>query len=182
MKDLSNEIRAYALKNAIEFGKADVSKILPKLFQHGLEKKDIGKAMPSIRKIVDEVNSIKANEREEEFSHLKSLVKEREEKEKSLPELKNIKENILTRFPPEPSKYLHLGHALTLLINYIYASKYNGKFVLRFEDANPEKVSKDYADSILNDISDYLKVKVDKIHYISDDIPVLYDYAFKLVE
>ena len=56
--NLKNEIRAYALKNAIEFEKADKGKILPKLFQHGLDKKDIGKIMPEIDKIVSEVNKL----------------------------------------------------------------------------------------------------------------------------
>jgi hypothetical protein len=63
MKDFSEEIRAYALKNALEFGKTDAGKIIPKLFQHGLEKKEIGKIMPEVQKIVKEVNALGKEEK-----------------------------------------------------------------------------------------------------------------------
>ena len=57
MADFTREILACALQNAIEFGKSDASRILPKLFQHGLDKKDISKVMPLINETVKKVNS-----------------------------------------------------------------------------------------------------------------------------
>lgn len=182
MKDFSYEIKAYALKNGIEHGKADAGKIVSKLFQHGLDKKDVKKIMPEIARIVKEANSIK--DKEKEFGKYKKYVKEKEEeKEKDLPEIdvSGIKE-IVTRMAPEPSKYNHLGHALTFLINYIYAKKYNGKCLLRFEDTNPEKVSQEYVDVMKEDIIEYLGIKPDGIRFVSDDMKILYDYAEKLVE
>lgn len=58
MKDLSKEILAYTLQNATQFGKADASKILPKLFQHGLRQQDIKKVMKIIKAVVKKVNSL----------------------------------------------------------------------------------------------------------------------------
>jgi hypothetical protein len=159
MKDLSREILAYALQNAIEFGKADAGRILPKLFQHGLEKQEISKIMPLIASTVKKVNSVSAAEREKTFAEMQDVVKKREEKEKDLPELE-LTGKVVTRMAPEPSKYLHVGHAMTFLINYLYAQKYKGTCLLRLEDTNPEKVSQEYVDSILDDIENYLGMKI----------------------
>jgi glutamyl-tRNA synthetase len=182
MKDFSNEIKAYALKNALEFGKVDAGRILPKLFQHGLDKKDIKRVMVEIQKICKEVNELKREEKEKEFGKYKHLIKEKEEKEKDLPEIdvSGLKE-VVTRLAPEPSKYNHLGHALTFILNYIYAKRYNGKCLLRFEDTNPEKVSQEYVDAMKEDVIDYLEIKPDAIKFVSDDMEILYDYAVKLI-
>ena len=93
MRDFSKEIKAYALKNALEFGKADAGKILPKLFQHGLEKKDIKQIMPQILEIVKEVNSYDEIKMQREFHDLKNVVKEHEQAQTGLPELKNSGKN-----------------------------------------------------------------------------------------
>ena len=182
MKDLSKEIEAYTLKNAIEFGKADAGKVLPKLFLHGLDRKEIKKVMPEIQKTVERVNSLPIAEQEKKFELLKGIVKEHEEKEKEGLNLPVAQGNVVTRMPPEPSKYLHVGHALSFLINYRYAKENKGKCILRFDDANPEKVSQEYQDAILDDIQNYLKIEPDKIHYVSDDIPTLYEHAEKLID
>lgn len=182
-KDLKNYIKAYALKNSIEFGKTDAGKILPKLFQHGLEKSEIKKVMPEIIKIVNEINALSKEEKEKQFAPLEKLIPEKEEKEKTLPELdiKN-KKNVVTRLAPEPSKYPHLGHAMSFLLNYLYAKKYKGKCLLKFEDANPEKVTQEYVDGILEDLQNYIEIKIDGIRYVSDDMELLYQYAEKLIE
>ncbi len=182
-KDLKNYIKAYALKNSIEFGKTDPGKILPKLFQHGLEKSEIKKVMPEIAKIVNETNKLSKEEKEKQFAPLEKLIPEKEEKEKTLPEIeiKNTK-NVITRLAPEPSKYPHLGHAMSFLLNYLYAKKYNGKCFLKFEDTNPEKVAQEYVDGIIEDIKNYLEIKFDGIRYVSDDMELLYDYAEKIIE
>ncbi len=184
MKDFTKEILAYALDNAIEFGKADASKILPKLFQHGLEKKEISSTIPLIKEITERVNSMELKERAKEFAKLQKIVKKNEEeKDKDLPEIdvSELKE-VVTRIAPEPSKYSHLGHALSFLLNYLYAKKYGGECLLRFEDTNPEKVSQEYVDAFLEDLKDYLGIKYDKIKYVSDDMQKLYGYAEELVK
>lgn len=183
MKNLEKEIRAYALKNALEFGKADAGKILPKLFQHGLDKKDISSIMPTVSQIVKEINSLSKEKQEKGFLEIRSLIPEKEEKEKTLPEIdvSNLK-TVVTRIAPEPSKYLHLGHALSFLLNYTYAKKYKGKCYIRFEDTNPEKVSQEFVDSMLEEFKNYLDIKPDGIRYISDDMQLLYDYAEQLIK
>lgn len=183
MTDLTTHIRAYAAKNALDFGKADAGRILPKLFQHGLDRKDIGKIMPEIQRIVTDMNALPKDELEEIVAELHEFIKEREEKEKTLPDLPNaIQGKVVTRLPPEPSKYLHIGHALSFLLNYTYAKRYGGKCLLRFEDANPEKVSQEYIDSITEDIENYLELKLDNPKFVSDDMPLMYKYAEQLIE
>ena len=61
-------------------------------------------------------------------------------------------DSILTRFPPEPNGYLHLGHAKSLCINFGLAQKYGGKTNLRYDDTNPTKEDTEYVDAIKEDI------------------------------
>ena len=61
-------------------------------------------------------------------------------------------DSILTRFPPEPNGYLHLGHAKSICLNFGLAQKYGGKTNLRFDDTNPTKEDTEYVDSIKEDI------------------------------
>ena len=61
-------------------------------------------------------------------------------------------ESIMTRFPPEPNGYLHIGHAKSICINFGLAKKYGGKTNLRFDDTNPVKEDTEYVDSIKEDI------------------------------
>ncbi|MBS3090822.1 glutamate--tRNA ligase [Candidatus Pacearchaeota archaeon] len=181
--DLDNEIKAYALRGVIEYGKTTPGNVLPKLFQHGLKKEDIKTIMPQITKIVSEINKLKKDAAEKEYPKYEKYVVKREEKEKGIPEI-DIKKGmkVVTRMAPEPSKYNHLGHAMTFLLNYLYAKKYNGKCLLRFEDTNPEKVSQEYVDAMKSDVLDYLEIKPDAIRFVSDDMPLLYEYAEKLIK
>ena len=177
------KIKAYALKNAIEHnGEAKEGAVLSSLFSEGLKKENVKEIMPSIKEIVSEINSLNPEQQKLVFSKLEKSTKKRKIRE-GLPQLPNAKKGkLITRLAPEPSKHAHLGHALTFLLNYLYAKMYSGKCLLRFEDANPEKVSQEFVDSILDDIKSYLEIKLDAIRYVSDDMPVLYEYAEKLIK
>ena len=104
MKDLSKEIFAYSLQNAIEFGKADSSKVLPKLFQHGLKKEYIKEVMPVIEEAVRKVNSLDKEERIALFKKLESVVKKRVYEEKGLEGLpkSDVKGKMTFRLAPFP--------------------------------------------------------------------------------
>lgn len=180
--DYANEIWAYALKNAFEFGKSEPSKILPKLFQHGLDRKDIKKVMSLVEEICKKVNSMKKEDLNKELEKYKKYAKEKEEKEDGLPPLENATEGkVITRLAPEPSKYNHIGHALVFMIQYLYAKKYNGKCILRFDDTNPEKSTKEYYDAMKNDLG-WLGIKWDKEEIASDKMSEMYRYAEKLIK
>ncbi len=85
-------------------------------------------------------------------------------------------DSILTRFPPEPNGYLHLGHAKSLCINFGLAQKYGGKTNLRYDDTNPTKEDTEYVDAIKEDIK-WLGFKWEKELYASDYFDQLYEWA-----
>ena len=89
-------------------------------------------------------------------------------------------DSVLTRFPPEPNGYLHLGHAKSICINFGLAQKYGGKTNLRFDDTNPTKEDTEYVDSIKEDIQ-WLGFQWDKEKYASDYFDQLYEWAEELI-
>ena len=88
---------------------------------------------------------------------------------------------VLTRFPPEPNGYLHIGHATSICLNFGLAKQFGGKTNLRFDDTNPEKEETEYVDSIKADIK-WLGFEWSNEFYASDYFETLYDYAVKLIE
>ena len=88
---------------------------------------------------------------------------------------------IITRFPPEPNGYLHIGHAKSLCINFGIKAKYNGKCNLRFDDTNPTKEDVEYVDSIKEDIK-WLGFEWDNECFASDYFEETYEYAEKLIK
>lgn len=101
--------------------------------------------------------------------------------------IEDIKNNVydgkvVTRFPPEPNGYLHIGHVKSICLNFGLAEKFNGKCNLRFDDTNPETENEAYVKSILADIKwlgfDY----GEKEFYASDYFQKMYEYAVKLIK
>ena len=90
-------------------------------------------------------------------------------------------DSILTRFPPEPNGYLHLGHAKSICLNFGLAQKYGGKTNLRYDDTNPTKEDTEYVDSIKEDIK-WLGFQWDKELYASDYFDQLYEWAEDLIK
>ncbi|MEQ8626491.1 glutamine--tRNA ligase/YqeY domain fusion protein [Ekhidna sp.] len=99
---------------------------------------------------------------------------------------KDLKEgkydSIVTRFPPEPNGYLHIGHAKSICLNFGLAEKYGGKCNLRFDDTNPEKEETEYVDSIKSNIKWLGYDWEDREHYASDYFEQLYQMAIKLIK
>ena len=100
--------------------------------------------------------------------------------EKDLAEGK-FPDGILTRFPPEPNGYLHLGHAKSLCINFGLAQKYGGKTNLRYDDTNPTKEDTEYVDAIKEDIQ-WLGFQWEKECYASDYFDQLYEWAEQMIQ
>src|SRR5512135_3660083 len=90
--------------------------------------------------------------------------------------------SIVTRFPPEPNGYLHVGHAKSICLNFGLALDYQGKCNLRFDDTNPEKESEEYARSIQEDVR-WLGFQWDgEVRWASDYFEHLHDYAVELIK
>ncbi|MDR0766289.1 MAG: glutamine--tRNA ligase/YqeY domain fusion protein [Odoribacteraceae bacterium] len=88
---------------------------------------------------------------------------------------------VVTRFPPEPNGYLHIGHATSICLNFGLAARYHGRCHLRFDDTNPSKEEQEYIDSILADVQ-WLGFHWDgEVRYASDYFQQLYDWAEQMI-
>jgi len=88
---------------------------------------------------------------------------------------------IITRFPPEPNGYLHIGHAKSIILNFELADEFNGKTNLRFDDTNPAKEDKEYVNSIEEDIK-WLGYKWDDLFFASNYFGEMYERAVLLIK
>ena len=88
---------------------------------------------------------------------------------------------VVTRFPPEPNGYLHIGHAKAICLNFGVARDYAGVCRLRFDDTNPAKESSEYMESIKEDVR-WLGFDWDELRYASDYFEQLYGFAVDLVK
>ncbi|MCQ6275167.1 glutamine--tRNA ligase/YqeY domain fusion protein [Bacillus sp. V3B] len=104
---------------------------------------------------------------------IKSIIKEDIETGKH--------DKIITRFPPEPNGYLHIGHAKSIVINFGLADDFNGTTNLRFDDTNPSKEDQEYVDSIKEDVK-WLGFDWDNLYYASDYFEEMYQRAILLIK
>ncbi|MEN7982463.1 MAG: glutamate--tRNA ligase family protein [Nanoarchaeota archaeon] len=175
------KIKAYVLKNAIAYGgKANPGAVLSSLFNEGLKKEEVKKVMLKIKKIIEKTSKLSLDAQKKEFEKIKEIISERKIRE-GLPELPNVKKGVVMRIAPSPSGAMHVGHALTASISYVYVKKYGGKFYVRIEDTNPENIYEPAYDLLKND-SAWLFEKKAKIVIQSDRIELYYKYAKKLIK
>ncbi|CAH7677258.1 glutamyl-tRNA synthetase [Phakopsora pachyrhizi] len=92
-----------------------------------------------------------------------------------------VKGQVVTRFPPEPSGYLHIGHCKAAILNQHYAKIYDGKFLVRFDDTNPSKEKEEFQDAILEDLN-LLGIVGDRISHTSDHFDLIYDHAITIIK
>ena len=90
-------------------------------------------------------------------------------------------DTVVTRFPPEPNGYLHIGHAKSICLNFGVAEEFGGKTYLRFDDTNPLKEDQDFVDSIIEDVRWLGYDYEDRLTYSSDYFQQLYECAEKLI-
>lgn len=93
-----------------------------------------------------------------------------------------IYDHVMTRFPPEPNGYLHIGHAKSILLNYGLAKEYGGKFNMRFDDTNPTKEKTEFVDAILEDIRWLGADWGDEVYFASNYFDQMYEAAVKLIK
>ncbi len=88
---------------------------------------------------------------------------------------------VMTRFPPEPNGYLHIGHAKSILLNQGLAKKYGGTFNLRFDDTNPQKEKEEFVNSILEDVKWICGGEAPPVYFASDYFDQMFECAVKLI-
>jgi glutamyl-tRNA synthetase len=185
-EELKKEIRKMALQNAFEHGgetrdKIVLGKILGTKSDLRSKVKEIS---PVISEIVSSVNGLSSEEQEKEIKeNFPELLapKEKIEEREGLPELKDAEQGkVITRFPPEPNGYPHIGHAKAAIINSEYAKMYDGKFILRMDDTNPEAERMEYHAAIKVGL-EWLGIEFDTVKSTSDDMELFYEKGNELI-
>jgi glutamyl-tRNA synthetase len=178
--------RIYALQNAIQFNgtanlKAVAGKVIAAFKDENISPKKIyqisGSACLDVNK-----KSIKQQIIELEKLAPELLKKEKKERDFSLNQLPNaVKGKVVTRFPPEPNGFLHIGHAKAVIVDYEYAKMYDGKFILRFDDTNPENAKIEFYDAQKEDLK-WLGIEWDEEYNTSSNIEKHYKFAEQLIK
>ena len=140
--------------------------------------------IPIVNKVISNVNTLDIGKQTKELEALapELLVKEKKERDFSLPNLPNAeKGKVITRFPPEPNGYLHIGHAKASIVDYEYAKMYGGKFILRFDDTNPENADIKFYEAQKEDLK-WLGINWDKEYNTSNNLEKHYKLAEELIK
>jgi glutamyl-tRNA synthetase len=179
-----NLITSIALRNACEHdGKAKLDAVLSKVVGSEPRLREALKgAIPKIKYIVDEINRLDKEQQKKRLAAyiLPEKIKKKE-KTSLLPDLPDARfGEVVTRFPPEPNGYPHIGHAKAATINDEYSKIYNGKMVLRFDDTNPSNEKIEYYDAIKDGL-EWLDIKPHLTKNTSDDIFELHEFGKKTI-
>ncbi|NQV39252.1 MAG: glutamate--tRNA ligase [Nitrosopumilus sp.] len=185
-EESKKEIRKMALQNAFEHGGETRDKIiLGKILGTKPEfRNKVKEISGDITEIVSLVNQLSSEEQESEIKeNFPELLvpKEKIEEREGLPELKDVEQGkVITRFPPEPNGYPHIGHAKAAIINSEYAKMYGGKFILRMDDTNPEAERMEYHAAIKVGL-EWLGIEFDIVKSTSDDMELFYEKGMELI-
>ncbi|MGC9133127.1 MAG: glutamate--tRNA ligase [Nanopusillaceae archaeon] len=186
--DIEKLAEKWSLYNKYKYGNIELNSVISKIvYEYPEIKKNIKEIIPKVKEIVDKINKIT---KEEAYERLKNeypeLLEEKKKEEKiGLPSLKNaIDGKVVTRFAPNPSGYLHIGHARAIILNYEYAKMYKGKFILRIEDTDPKvkKPDPNVYDAIKEDVEWLINDKVDEFYIQSERLDIYYKYIKELLE
>ncbi len=180
MPDLKTIARKHALKNALDYGKADIKSVVGKVLAEFPEaKKDMKVTMSTLAAVIFEVNKLKKNEIEKQMSPFTYFEKKQEEKKIVLPNA--VAGKVVVRFPPEPNGYPHIGHAKAFFLEWIACREYGGKVILRWDDTNPEAEKEEYVEAIRSGIK-WLGMDWDQEVFCSDWLPKLYELNEQLLQ
>ena len=179
-------IRKYALQNAVLYGgKANAKAVVGKVLAEDPEMRSRAKEITSMAEnIVLLINSIPLEEQRKMLENIDAsmLKKEKGERVHVLPDLPDALEGkVVMRFAPGPSGPLHIGHTRVAILNDEYVKRYDGKFINRIEDTNPEKIDPDAYNTIPEDLA-WLGVKVHSTVIQTDRFQIYYEVAHQLVD
>jgi glutamyl-tRNA synthetase len=175
----------YAIKNAyLHKGKANLAAVIGKIKALN-PNTDLKKEMPNILEEIKKINSMNFEEIKKEYTQLEDTyeLKPPEKREGLNPLEWTEKEPTITRFAPNPNGPIHLGHLRAALTSFEYAKKYNGKFILRFDDTDPKvkKPIENAKEIFLKDLN-WIGIYPDKIFFASDRLKTYHKYMQKTIE
>jgi glutamyl-tRNA synthetase len=175
-------ILKYALENAVSYdGQANVGSVIGHVIkEHPEAKQDIDQLKQDVAAVVNDVNQLTQDEQRNKLQEIAPELLEDDEDDHDIFEQFSPEGDVVTAFPPEPSKYPHIGHAKSVVVNHEYAKRHDGTIILRFEDTNPENVESHYYDIHQRDY-DWLGIDFDNIDYASDHIDTYYDHCETLI-
>lgn len=183
-KNTEKLIRQWTLTNAIEHkGEANTDAIIGKIIAEKPElKSNIQELKERIEKTVQEVNELSIEKQKKELEKIGKPKREKKE-EKGLSKLEDADKypNIVTRFAPNPNGPLHLGHVRTAVLSHEYARRNEGKFILRFEDTNPNNAMEEFYNLIREDLK-WLGLDWDEEYLQSDRLSIYYKHLETLLE
>ncbi|MGD0056420.1 MAG: glutamate--tRNA ligase [Methanomassiliicoccales archaeon] len=179
-------IKKYALQNAVLYGgKANAKAVVGKVLAEDPEMRPKGREITSMADdIVKRINAIPAEEQRKMLENIDAsmLKKDKVERTHVLPDLPDVvKGEVVMRFAPGPSGPLHIGHTRVAILNDEYVKRYDGEFVNRIEDTNPERIDPDAYRTIPEDLT-WLGVKVHRLVIQTDRFQLYYDIARQLVD
>lgn len=186
-QEIRDIARKLALLNAYRHGgKAEPGAVVSKVIGERPElKAQIRTLLPIVEDIIRRMNQLSLEEQkkilETEYAAFYAEATATKLHPRVLPPLPNaVQGKVVTRFPPEPNGYPHIGHAKAVIIDETYARMYEGKLILRYDDTNPAKEKLEYYSAIQEGL-DWLGVKPDIIKNTSDDIELFYRHARTLL-
>src|SRR3989338_3086313 len=175
---LEETIRKHTLKNAHDYKLAIPGKIIGKVIGEWPDSKnDMKGTMKLLNEEAKRVNALSVAQMAEELKEFIFKEKKEEKKEIELPGA--VQGRVVTRFPPEPSGYPHIGHAKAAWLDFEAARRYGGKMLLRFDDTNPEKEKQEYVDALKEGLL-WLGIDWSEESYTSDRMEEFYTSADEL--
>jgi glutamyl-tRNA synthetase len=179
---MEKAILKYALANAVKFeGKANPGAVIGRIISElKLEPKDAAK---KVNEIIKDVNKMSLAEQQRKLDELGGVEEKEHKKKEGLKDLPFAEHGkVVLRFAPSPSGPLHIGHAYVASLNFEYKKKYNGKFIIRIEDTNPENIDLKAYDMIPEDANWLTEGGVDSVIIQSDRMDIYYNYMEKLLK
>jgi glutamyl-tRNA synthetase len=185
-----------AYMNAIEHGgRANLNAVIGRILS---EQSDLRKEAARVKSIVSEVtfsiNRLTISEQrtalekeypgelQSEVARKREISKVEASKKPELPDLEDaVFGSVVTRFPPEPNGYMHIGHAKAAILGLEYAKKYDGRFMVRFDDTNPAAEKKKFYGAFLDSL-EWLAIRPDAIKNASDDMDRFYEIALSMIQ